>query len=186
MSAAPTDWATDAEPGGQRISDAKRTPTPMGALLRFWMPALLSRAARTRRPAENQDFGRGLQAAHRRRGRHRRAALPAPAPTSYGRGMRPALLSWLSSTSGHTVDLPTSPPGSAYKFDQGCSYRRQIGRPDLGLYGFMRRCELPPSDGAAAGGATLRLKWQDCNWLQSLGRYRYRPLLVPACRADQG
>ena len=101
------------------------TGTPMGELLRrFWMPALLVEgASRARRPAqEDQDPGRGAARLPRvrRQGRHRRAALPAPRrQLYYGRneecGLRCAFHGWKFDIDGNCVDLPTSPPESAYK-----------------------------------------------------------------------
>ena len=202
MSATTTDWATDAEPGGQRIPDAKRprhadgrAPAPLldaGAAVRG--------TARARRPAqEDQDSGRGAAGLPRvrRQGRHRRAALPASRRQPLlrpQRGVRPALrLPWLEIRCRRQLRRPADLAAGIrlQGHDQAARLPdARMGRHDLGLYGPARDDARAAAarDGAGAGGATLRL--QEMAGLQlgaePGGRHRYRPLLVPACRADQG
>ena len=174
--------------------------TPMGELLRrFWMPALLSEELPERDgpPKKIRILGEDLLAFRDSNGRvgivephcpHRGANL------YYGRneecGLRCAFHGWKFDVDGNCVDLPTSPPKSAYKDTiKLLAYPvREWGDIDLGLHGPARaRC---PSCRSSRWGWCRRRsryvskKWQDCNWVQSLeGAHRHRALLVPARRA---
>ena len=174
----------------------------MGELLRrFWMPALLSEELPERDgpPKKIKILGEDLLAFRDSNGRigivephcpHRGANL------YYGRneecGMRCAFHGWKFDVDGNCVDLPTSPPESAYKDTiKLLAYPTREWADMIWVY-------MGPRDtgaGAAAArdgpGAGLEpLRHQEMAGLQ-LGaerrrRARHLALLLPARRAGQG
>ena len=157
--------------------------TPMGDLLRrFWMPALLSEELPERDgpPKKIKILGEELLAFRDTNGRvgivephcpHRGANL------YHGRneecGLRCAFHGWKFDVDGNCVDLPTSPPESAYK-----DTIRLLAYPVREWGDFVwvymgpkdRMPELPQFEMGLvpAGHRYVSKKWQDCNWVQSL------------------
>ncbi len=157
--------------------------TPMGELLRrFWQPALLSRelSERDGPPRKIRLLGEDLLAFRDTNGRvgivephcpHRGANL------YYGRneecGIRCAYHGWKFDVDGNCIDLPTSPPESAYKDTiKLLAYpTREWG--DF-IWVFMgpkeSMPELPQLEIGLVppGSRYVTKKWQDCNWVQSV------------------
>ncbi|OFX06710.1 MAG: ring-hydroxylating oxygenase subunit alpha [Alphaproteobacteria bacterium RIFCSPHIGHO2_12_FULL_66_14] len=157
--------------------------TPMGELLRrFWMPALLSEelSERDGPPRKIRIMGEDLLAFRQSDGRvgivephcpHRGANL------YYGRnedcGLRCAFHGWKFDIDGNCVDLPTSPPESAYKDTiKLLAYPTREWGDMIWVYMGPREKmpELPQLEMGLvpASSRFVTKKWQDCNWVQSL------------------
>ncbi|WP_296331939.1 Rieske 2Fe-2S domain-containing protein [Reyranella sp.] len=157
--------------------------TPMGDLMRrFWMPALLSEELPERDgpPKKIRILGEDLLAFRQTDGRvgivephcpHRGANL------YFGRnedcGIRCAFHGWKFDIDGNCVDLPTSPPESAYKDTiKLLSYPVREWADMIWVYMGPREHmpELPQLELGLvpAGHRFVSKKWQDCNWVQSL------------------
>src|SRR6478752_3678937 len=157
--------------------------SPMGALLRrFWMPALLSEELpeRDSPPKKIRLMGEDLLAFRDSNGRigivephcpHRGAKL------YYGRneecGLRCAFHGWKFDVEGNCIDLPTSPPESAYKDTiQLHAYPVREWADIVWVYLGPRDNvpELPQLELGLvpASSRYVSKKWQDCNWVQSL------------------
>ena len=184
MSASSTDWATDAEPGRQRIPDAERHGHADGraaAPLLDAGAALRGTAGARRAAEEDQDPGRGPAGLPRQQWprRHRRAALPASRRQSLlrpQRGVRPALrLPWLEVRRRRQLrrpaDLAAGIVLQGHDQAAGLSGAR-MGRHGLGLHGparaRCRSCRSSSSDWCRRRSRYVSKKWQDCNWVQSL------------------
>ena len=157
--------------------------TPMGDLLRrFWMPALLSDELPERDGPQKKIriLGEDLLAFRATDGRvgivephcpHRGANL------YYGRneecGLRCSFHGWKFDVDGNCVDLPTSPPESAYKDTiKLLSYPTREWADMIWVYMGPREHvpELPQLELGLvpSGHRYVSKKWQDCNWVQSL------------------
>jgi len=157
--------------------------TPMGELLRrFWMPALLSEELPERDgpPRKIRIMGEDLLAFRQTDGRigivephcpHRGANL------YYGRnedcGLRCSFHGWKFDLDGNCVDLPTSPPESAYKDTiKLLAYPAREWADMIWVYMGPRdkMPELPQLELGLvpASSRFVSKKWQDCNWVQSL------------------
>jgi len=157
--------------------------TPMGDLLRrFWMPALLSEELPEHDgpPKKIRLMGEDLLAFRQTDGRvgivephcpHRGANL------YYGRnedcGLRCAFHGWKFDIDGNCVDLPTSPPESAYKDTiKLLAYPTREWADMIWVYMGPREHmpELPQLELGLVPAAHrfVSKKWQDCNWVQSL------------------
>ena len=157
--------------------------TPMGELLRrFWMPALLSEELPERdgAPKKIRIMGEDLLAFRQTDGRigivephclHRGANL------YYGRneecGLRCSFHGWKFDIDGNCIDLPTSPPESAYKDTiKLLAYPTREWGEMIWVYMGPRELmpELPQLEMALvpASSRFVTKKWQDCNWVQSL------------------
>ncbi|OYW98151.1 MAG: ring-hydroxylating oxygenase subunit alpha, partial [Rhizobiales bacterium 32-66-8] len=157
--------------------------TPMGEMLRrFWMPALLSEELPERDgpPKKIRILGEDLLAFRQTDGRvgivephcpHRGANL------YYGRnencGLRCSFHGWKFDIDGNCVDLPTSPPESAYKDTiKLLAYPTREWADLIWVYMGPRETmpELPQLELGLvpAGHRFVTKKWQDCNWVQSL------------------
>jgi phenylpropionate dioxygenase-like ring-hydroxylating dioxygenase large terminal subunit len=157
--------------------------TPMGEMLRrFWMPALLSKELPERDgpPKKIRLLGEDLLAFRQTDGRvgivephcpHRGANL------YYGRnencGLRCSFHGWKFDVDGNCVDLPTSPPESAYKDTiKLLAYPTREWDDMVWAYMGPRETmpELPQLELGLVPAASrfVTKKWQDCNWVQSL------------------
>ena len=157
--------------------------TPMGELLRrFWMPALLSEELPERDgpPKKIKILGEALLAFRATDGRvgivephcpHRGANL------YYGRnedcGLRCAFHGWKFDVDGNCIDLPTSPPESAYKDTiKLLAYPTREWADMIWVFMGPREHvpELPQLELGLVPSAHryVSKKWQDCNWVQSL------------------
>ncbi len=160
-----------------------RKGTPMGELMRrFWMPALLSEELPERDgpPKKIKLLGEDLLAFRDTDGKvgivephcpHRGANL------YYGRneecGLRCAFHGWKFDVDGNCVDLPTSPPDSAYKEAiKLLAYPTREWADIVWVYMGPRELmpELPQLELGLvpASHRYVSKKWQDCNWVQSL------------------
>lgn len=159
------------------------TGTPMGALLRrYWMPALLSEELPERDGGQKRIkiLGEELLAFRNTEGRvgivephcpHRGADL------YYGRneecGLRCSYHGWKFDIEGNCVDLPTSPPESAYKDTiKLLAYPVREWGGLVWVYMGPRENmpELPQLELGLVPSSHryVSKKWQDCNWVQSL------------------
>jgi phthalate 4,5-dioxygenase oxygenase subunit len=157
--------------------------TPMGALLRrFWMPALLSEELPERDgpPRKIKIMGEELLAFRATDGKvgiveqhcpHRGANL------YFGRneecGIRCAFHGWKFDIDGNCVDLPTSPPESAYKDAiKLLAYPTREWGDMIWVYMGPREemPELPQLEFGLVPAVSryVTKKWQDCNWVQSV------------------
>jgi len=157
--------------------------TTMGALLRrFWMPALLSEELPERDgpPRKIKIMGEDLLAFRATDGTvgivephcpHRGANL------YFGRneecGIRCAFHGWKFDVDGNCVDLPTSPPESAYKDTiKLLAYPTRERGGMIWVYMGPREAipELPQFEFGLVPAVHryVSKKWQDCNWVQSL------------------
>jgi phthalate 4,5-dioxygenase oxygenase subunit len=157
--------------------------TPMGKLLRrFWMPALLSSELPERDgpPKKLRIMGEDLLAFRDTNGKigivephcpHRGANL------YFGRneecGLRCSFHGWKFDVEGNCIDLPTSPPESAYKDTiKLVAYPTREWGDIIWVYMGPREemPELPQLELGLVPAAHryVSKKWQDCNWVQSL------------------
>jgi phenylpropionate dioxygenase-like ring-hydroxylating dioxygenase large terminal subunit len=157
--------------------------SPMGTLLRrFWMPALLSEELPERDgpPKKIRIMGEDLLAFRDSNGRigivephcpHRGANL------YFGRneecGLRCAFHGWKFDVDGNCVDLPTSPPESAYKDTirlHAYPVREWANIAWIYMGPHEHVPELPQLELGLVPTASryVSKKWQDCNWVQSL------------------
>ena len=178
-----TERGTDAQPRGQRVPDPQRPGHADGRPAAPLLDAGVAQrgTARARRAAqEDQDPGRGPAGLPRTDGRvgivephcpHRGANL------YFGRneecGLRCAFHGWKFDVDGNCVDLPTSPPESAYKDTiKLLAYPTREWGDMIWVYMGPREKmpELPQLEMGLvpASQRYVSKKWQDCNWVQSL------------------
>ena len=203
MSASNTGWATDAEPGRQRIPDAQR---PGHADGRAVAPLLDAGAAVARNCPS-------ATARRRRSGSWARTCSRSATPTAgSASSSRTARIAAPISTTGATRSAACAAPSTAGSSTSRatastCRLRRPKStyKDTIKLLAYPVRewgdmiwvymgprdtmPELPQLEMGLVPAAQryVSKKWQDCNWVQSLeGAHRHRALLVPARGADQG